>query len=231
VPDADNAYLFVLGFSAPLGSDPAQLGLQRAAYMRANAASSTNDAFNSAAWDDDELIARRSERVRALANSCGRPHRECIGLMDEANEIGGDWLAAEPWLIERYLRLIAHQRWGEVLPLHPAAPLPSYSLIFDGQELLLLQAKTLVARGDAEGAAQLMNSDLRFWRMVLASAETIVTRMIATNALARHFEIGSLALRTSPGITPSAWLNPLTRALISMRFERRISRACAALRS
>ena len=64
--------------------------------------------------------------------------------------------------------------------------------------LLLLQAKVLADDGDVAAASALLASDARFWRMVHASADSLITKMIAGAALRRHFEWGNLVLRGFP---------------------------------
>jgi hypothetical protein len=55
----------------------------------------------------------------------------------------------------------------------------------DGQKLLLLSARLKVAEGDNAGIRQLLDEDLRFWRMVLESSDTLISRMIALRAMTK----------------------------------------------
>jgi hypothetical protein len=68
----------------------------------------------------------------------------------------------------------------------------------------------------------LLESDLRFWRQVLESSDTLISKMIATSALIRHFELGNLILRkldapAAAKVMPTGWHTPLTDRERSMQ--------------
>ena len=147
---------------------------------------------------------------------------ECQRAFPAVGLVFEQWVATQPWLLARYRQLIAHSAWRELVPTDITLPLPSYSGVMHGQRLLLLQAKALADAGDTEAAAELLASDLRFWRMVLESSDLLVTKMIATAAVQRHFEWGTLALRSSPAdralaATPPEWRAPMTADELSLR--------------
>jgi len=92
----------------------------------------------------------------------------------------------------------------------------------DGQRVLLLNAKIMAERGDFIGVRKSLEEDLRFWRMVLESSDMLITKMIATAAINRHFEIGSLIFREIRSgnvmdAAPSNWSVPISEAERSMR--------------
>jgi hypothetical protein len=66
----------------------------------------------------------------------------------------------------------------------------------------------------------LLREELRFWRMVLESSDILITKMIATAALNRHFEIGNVVFRElsedATNATPDEWRVALTDAERSM---------------
>jgi hypothetical protein len=101
------------------------------------------------------------------------------------------------------------------VPFDIRAPLPPYSLVFDGQKLLLAKAYLLAGQKDAAGVRTLLSDDVRFWRRVLASSDILITKMIAVAALNRTFGVGNLVLRRLPADLelagmPAEWGTPLT---------------------
>jgi hypothetical protein len=93
----------------------------------------------------------------------------------------------------------------------------------DGQKLLLLHARNRAANDDAAGVRELLAADLRFWRQVLASADILISKMIATTALNRHFKLGAEAIGLLPPERMSEAMPPEWQAEISDA-ERSISR-------
>jgi hypothetical protein len=131
-------------------------------------------------------------------------------------------VASEGWLLQRYQELIHHRSWRESVPFDVRAQLPPYGLVVDGQRLLLLDAKVLAERGDYTGAKSLLEEDLAFWRKVLESSDTLITKMIATAAITRHFELGNLVLRqigpeNVMSAVPAGWSVPISGSERSMR--------------
>jgi hypothetical protein len=85
----------------------------------------------------------------------------------------------------------------------------------DGQRLFLLNADALARAGDAPAVREMLASDARFWREMLQSSDILITKMIATVALNRHFELGSVVLRELPPekialAMPPEWAVPLS---------------------
>jgi hypothetical protein len=219
VAEADNAFIYFLGFNSALGESPSDVGARRLEWLQ------QYDAPADAA--DDPLVAPldylgADSVVAEFRAACDKVNSECLGVYTNAGEVFERWSATQPWLLERYRRLIAHGGWREHVPSNLAVPLPSYSAVLHGQRLLLLQATTLAEAGDSAAVADLLAGDLRFWRMVLESSDLLITKMIATAALQRHFEWGNLALRglsanAALAATPAEWRTPLTATELSLR--------------
>jgi hypothetical protein len=58
-----------------------------------------------------------------------------------------------------------------------------------------LHARALAEKGDYDGARQLLENDSLFWRRVLESSDTLISKMIATVAVRRNLEWGNLIVR------------------------------------
>jgi hypothetical protein len=216
--DDANAFIYLLGFDAALGDDPPAVGARRLAWLR-----STNDvSFDSA--DDPQTThlepLSTDPVVAQFLMVCGEDTRDCAVAFTDSGSVFRAWNATHPWLLERYLALIAHSAWREEV-FFPSAPFPGYAPALHGQRLLLLQAKVLADAGDTRAASELLASDARFWRMVLAESDLLITKMIATAALRRHFEWGSLTMRSFPSESVATqvsdeWRRPMTDLELSL---------------
>jgi hypothetical protein len=79
----------------------------------------------------------------------------------------------------------------------------------------------MAGEGDARGCKNLLERDLRFWRMVLAESSSIVNKLIAASALEQHFMMGNLVLRRFPAgraasVIPDGWREPISSRERSM---------------
>jgi hypothetical protein len=147
---------------------------------------------------------------------------ECADAFVHGDDLYERWTAADGDLLQQYSQLIAHSGWMETGPVDSAAPIPPYSRFMDGQRFSLLHVRWLVHERNYDAAHRLLESDLRFWRHVLESADILISKMIATAALVRHFELGNLILRdldpqTAALVMPADWRVPLTNAERSLR--------------
>jgi hypothetical protein len=195
VADEDNAFLYVMGFDVTPGESPQQLGSKRVAWMQGPSRAANFDAREDPRHGRFDYKAKRLLAVREFVDVCRRDSKGCAAAFVAGDGVFEQWLASERWLLDRYRTLIAHPGWRESGPFDVTATLPPYGLVVDGQRFLLLNASVLVKRGDSVGARSLLEDDLRFWRTVLSSSDILITKMIATAAINRHFELGSLIFR------------------------------------
>ena len=139
-------------------------------------------------------IEKRSPDARQFFNRCWTSSSGCRADNDDTNidleAIVGDEVA----LLDSYQAVIAHTGWREAIPSNTSAVV-AYRPLTDGQMILIAKAITLAKRNDAAAVRALLTKDIRFWRNVLASADVLITKMTATAAINRHFEMGSLVLR------------------------------------
>src|SRR5262245_25697464 len=217
--DSDNAFVYLLGFDTALGDDPRAMGVRRLAWLRTTNELSFDDA------DDPQTTHLEPSSADPIVEQflmlCGNDTRDCATAFTNSVSVFQAWNGTHPWLLERYLALIAHAAWREEV-FFRSAPFPGYAPAVYGQRLLLLQVKTLADNGDTRTASDLLAKDARFWRMVLASSDLLITKMIATAALRRHFEWGSMAVRSIPSASiasalPNEWRQPMTDAELSLR--------------
>jgi hypothetical protein len=221
VADEDNGYVYLLGIAAPDDRNPLDVGRARAAWLREATAAAARNAAADPFPDARRWSANRPAETQSFLEACDSGIAQCAVAFRNSSAIVEAWTAAEPSLLPRYRELLARRAWREDVPGEVAFALPTYAYAADGQRLLLLSAYALAEAGDAAAVADLLESDLRFWRKVTESTDLLITKMVATNALARHFEWGNLVLRrlaaseARPAV-PEDWRAPLRAAERSM---------------
>jgi hypothetical protein len=225
--DSENAYVFAMGFTVAVEQDPAKMGAQRIAWAHEDAKRSVSRLRG----DDDAPASDplpgdtprvRDAAVKTFRDACGPRVSGCALAFDNSDVVYDRWMATESWLLPRYQQLIGLPDWLETGPLTETSPLPKFATVIDGQRLLLLKARRVSMQGDYRTARDLLERDLRFWRHVLGSSDTLIGKMIATGALIRHFELGNLILRkldppAAAQVMPAGWHAPLTDEERSMQ--------------
>jgi hypothetical protein len=173
-------------------------------------------------WElDRDRRKQRSARLQQFLETCSPGQRACPGAFDAADGLYEEWQRAESSLRDHYVALIAHDGWREANSFSIEESLPAYSGAADGQRLLLLEARELATQGDAQAVRMLLERDLQFWRTVLQSSDILISKMIATGALNRHFEWGYRILRKLPAqkidaAIPDGWRSEISAAQRSM---------------
>jgi hypothetical protein len=210
VRDEDNAFIFVMGFEVAPGESPLEMGRQRVAWMSQYEGPTEFDASTDPLGNPPDHRAAMHPALRTYLESCRPGMAACAAARAEAGRSFDEWAPAQSWLLERYRSLLALTGWRESAYTDIAAPVPPYQLVMDGQKVLLLHARDHAMKGDAAGLRELLGADLRFWRHVLASSDSLLSKMIATAAINRNFKLGAEAIgllppKQVPEALPAEW--------------------------
>ena len=139
-------------------------------------------------------------------------------------------LADNKLLLERYRALYRATHFVETLPPHHAAPFPDYP--YKAHELLLAAIARDAANGRTLPALQALAADTNYWRMVLANARTLITKMVAVARIDGNYRLLAEIIATKPLLPADVErvqmllvpLSPAERNMIEpMRWEFRIS--------
>jgi hypothetical protein len=223
VADADNGFIYVMGFGVPAGESPFEMGSKRIAWWKQDSGRNSRLDFSKDPMGEPPAVqAVRSKAIQDFIAACRQSSSACPGALRDGGSVFQQWERSESWLLPRYLELIRHRGWLETVPFSASTPLPAYGRVVDGQMLLFLDAQFLAQRGDYAGVKSLLDEDLSFWRKVLESSDILITKMIATACINRHFELGGLVLREIPpkhvlSAMPAGWGVPVSDAERSMR--------------
>lgn len=218
--DADNAWVFALGLSTRPGADPARDGARRAAWIRQQLATPLFDPSGDPLVDAGD--SQGSGATADLSRTCNQGNSDCLLALQRDPVVLRDWLQQQDWLLQRYQQLLRHQHWQEPRPWDFLAPLPGYSAVVEGQKLQLASALLQAREGRPEAAQALLEADARFWLMVAADTDLLITRMVAASAIKRNMGWSALVSRELPRdrmqeVLPPAWRQPLPQSVCSLR--------------
>ena len=221
ISDEENAYVYLMGFSVVKADNPWEWGARRIAWAQALVNRSQFDVGSDYPGEDFDFKHARSTAVRALAEACKSVDNECLTTLENSESSIAEWLATEEWRIDRYRMLLSHPGWLETVPFDSSVPVPSYSDVFDAQKLFFLRAWVLSGQGEAARVRILLDEDMRFWRQVLDSSDTLLTKMVAVAALARNYTWSNIILRRLPADiaadgVPRQWMTPFSDSERSM---------------
>jgi hypothetical protein len=152
----------------------------------------------------------------AIKVGCTVPDRACKTLLETSAKEIDQVLEAESWTLARYRELLAHDGWQLPRPVD-LSNFPNLSNGSDGQRLLMIEAWRRAREGDAPAVQALLAADHRYWRMVLASSDDLLSKMFAVTVLRRNLMWGNLVLgqlrrADQAAAMPAQWRTPLTHA-------------------
>jgi hypothetical protein len=219
VADANNGFLDVLGFSAPAGTDPNELGARRIAWLRKK----RTDPANAGVAPDVERIelgAHRSPELVRVVFACKTDAaRACVDALARVTRASA-LNDLEPSLLERYDVLLGRSGWFESVA-DMGGTVPPFQNVIEAQRLLLIRLRDAAASRDTARIRATLGRDLAFWRGVLESSDILISKMIAVAAIRQHFTLGSYVLRDLPAgdvveAIPAEWRTELSAPERSM---------------
>ncbi len=222
VRDEDNAFVFAMGFNVPSGENPHEMGLKRLACLRHYEGSTELDFSADTLGDPPDHRAAVHPTLRTYLEACSPGIPGCAVALVNAGRTFEEWEDSEDWLMQRYRAFLALPSWREETSTDIAAPIPAYQVVMDGQKVLLLHVRNYATHGDPAAVRELLGEELRFWRRMLATSDGLVSKMIATAAIKRHFKVGAEAIALLPPgrvseALPAEWHVELSEAELSMR--------------
>jgi len=221
VVEQDNGYVYFMGLSAAKESDPAVVGTQRITWTQAQLAKPL--AASVGDIPDKNRVARveRIPVIDQLFTQCVVADLVCASALKNNEAKIEAWMVREEWFSERYRKLLSFPAWREMLQFDGRLPLPTYTELYEGHRMLLLDAWLRAGRGDVAGVKKVLADDIRFWRRNIAQNDTLIAKMISAGALQRHFTWSNIILRRLPvarqaEAIPVEWRVPITDAERSM---------------
>jgi hypothetical protein len=210
VDDDLNAYVYVMGFSIEKCEDPREWGKKRIAWAQQLVKQPYSDSYSAPPGEDSNFRKHNNSVVKELLESCRKADRTCVSLIEDNEPRILSWLNNKGWQLKRYKALLNHPTWYEPVSYDLRMPFPNYLNVLDAQMLMLAESWIAAGNSDTATVKTLLESDIRFWRQVLASSDILITKMIATEALKRHFNWSNDILRRLPkdvvmNAVPDSW--------------------------
>lgn len=194
VPKEQNSHYLILGMEAPAGVDSREYGEARVERIvtvereRPRREDENQDHYLPDGYAQEVQIERAT-----LNNLCNPVEEYCI----ERYRSGADALFAQgdnALLLARYrvLRGLAHYQTIEPVGLY--TPFPRLALLTDAQRLQHVAIVKRFLEGERAAALEELANDLRFSRMLMAEADTLLMRMISIRMVANVWHIYSQLL-------------------------------------
>lgn len=197
VPEADNGFVYWIGFGAQQQVDPMLLGAQRIGWSHQMA--KTVDAVLPASFPGTDMtFAKPAAAMADIERECRWAEPACVAALAGKDTVIDAALAADALLLARYQTLLSKPGWQATMPVDGRLPFPNLAAPVKGQGLLMLRAWREAGKGNAGEVARMLAADGVFWRRVAASPNSLIFKMVATAALRRHFAWGNLILRRLP---------------------------------
>jgi len=219
VADADNAYIYSMGFQAPRGEDPQKLGEDLARWIDAvNRDRSQFSAYTEAPRPSYSL--ERGTAMSAFRSACIEKRSvECRDAFAAA--AAPAFSDADALLLSRYRQLLKRTLYREQIPLDLRLPMNAWGDVIHAQHVYFVQLSREATPGAGASIRKQMHDDIEFWRRVQLESDILITKMISVAAVRNHFFFGNLVLRQLPApeqaaAIPAAWNRDLSPEELSM---------------
>lgn len=207
--DANNAYLYLAGLGAPAEGDPV-------AYGRAWLDWSLLPFRQRELTPEPELLQGHSlgEEVLDLLTPCKEASRACLTALEQQDAQLPSLVAPHQWLVDRYRTLLTRERWHEPPPTDYHVLFINYGLAMQVRRLAFISHWHQARAGNLDSGLMLAEQDARFWRLAMREARTLLSKMVATEALRQNLLWTNALLKAAPTYSgnrlPTVWHEPLT---------------------
>ena len=186
VPAADNGYIYLLGFDVAEDLEPWAVGQERIKWSN-EVIFPGEDEFLSFPQDYNDFQKNTPQPVKDILDGCAQITLDCINSINSQREMIHQWSQTNPWIVDRYKQLIAHKAWLELAKVDMRLPLPNYADVMKAQRHTFMLAYSNLQNAGNENIVDLLEQDLRFWRMVLRDTDMLIGKMIAVVAIQNNF--------------------------------------------
>lgn len=186
VSEADNGYIYLAGFDAASDEAPEAVGAKRIKFSKdfiKGLESNNKDIFR-AEYNPEEAFIKE---VKTVFDQCAVINKVCIEEINKNSARIVEWSQAEALIGGRYTKLITHSSWLELVPMDMNLPTPTFGLVLKAQRLAFIQELAASEPQHPDRVVELLNKDLRFWRVVLRDTDMLIGKMVAAAAIKNNF--------------------------------------------
>ncbi len=187
VAEKENAYFYILGFTALSNKKPEEVGKQ--ILMRHQLTKNKN-------FKKEEI-----EQIHFSENpisACGKESNNDINCMIQNRAQIEKAIVQNKLFIERYTELLKYTQFADMAP----GSVTSISLPFlDLQRAKFAwwaKASLLIADNKFSDGLKLLQEDTNFWRMLSMQADNLLTRMVAIAMMQKQYELFSQLITRFP---------------------------------
>ncbi len=207
-PQANEAYLYLMGIDAPLERAPTDLGRSLLAHSRERDRLDAKDPFTTELppWPDYETLPRPEGALFCRWSDAGCRVR-VLSSQDEAPPL----FEAHGTVLDRYRTFMAMDGFQSLAKPSTYEPMPNFHYLFSGHRLVMLKALRDAGQGAPEAAVQLLESTLDRVRAQLVRADTIIAKMVYLALMSENLDVLS-AILARHGYELAPEVPPMTRA-------------------
>ncbi|MCL2021820.1 MAG: hypothetical protein FWG81_06950 [Betaproteobacteria bacterium] len=195
LPDAENGYVAMVGFTAPTGSDWKKVGAELIARNNEHVRVSGRFDETKAAAKEEAQKIKFSEcdgcegMVKLSGNNNEAALLVSLRSLPQQKEQINKLLAHNAELIRRYEEIQSASAFSETMLISLTSVFPDYSDIRLTQQLLLSRAALAALAGNREPLLNFLERDLAFWRLVMRSDTSLVTAMAANAFISQDLRL------------------------------------------
>ena len=217
--DKDNAYVYLMGLSENSDKDLFTLGQERIAFLE-------NKELAKKGLEQKERLTIDFQGFNKLLEDCPTEKSLTLAcqqsLLSKQTQIS-DLLKAQQLLLSRYQQVFKLNAWREHLPqdIEMLGSGLDYQQINSVNKLALLAMWQQVQQGESKSALRQLQQQLSFNRMVLASSNVLISKMMAVNAVKHDLTWAEFIIKQAHGqddsvTIPQALLAPLSDEELSL---------------
>ena len=195
----ENSHYLLLGIEAPAGSSIREYGEARIEkIVQVESEGLQHDLYDDELYLPDGFDHDAQIEAVGMGGLCELSEGNCLDAYHSDVEVlltQGD----NALLLERYRELSSLQHYQSVAPIGLYTPFPRYHLLIGAQRLRLASIGSLFLDGGRSEALDELAADLRYARMLMVEADTLIVRMVAIKMMANDLHLYSQLLDQADG--------------------------------
>jgi hypothetical protein len=176
VPDAENAYYAMLGFSAPPGTDIHSRGIGIVARYKEAFEKETGLA-------EFDLKKHLGGRELAVTGQIPEFYKDrtfsCLGYAKTSQKEVQQLLADNRELLDRYYSLYHYPHYHDTAPVSQPGLFPLFAPVRAANRLMLLSLAREANAGRIDAALNSLARDIDYWRLVLKESNELISKLVS----------------------------------------------------
>lgn len=202
---AQNAYLYALGFDVNSGASPMDAGISRLKSIQQLGILERSPTLNTTPIDKPQTPFNECLNRDDFQSSC-------LPVLTEQTSFD-ELIATNAELITRYKTLIQLDTWQEGSQFNVFLSSPSLSHLLTAQKLYFIDLLAHAQTMSAQQVTDVINQDMLFWQRVAANTHVLLIKTVSQNGITTNMKFGELILgQLHPSqlsnVIPTSWQTP-----------------------